>query len=49
MSQTLLTITGGMGILIFAYLLFSNGPASVNLLNAGFTGTNSLVKSLQGR
>ena len=49
MEQLALTVVGGMGILIFAYLLFSNGPNATNELNAGFNGTSTLVKALQGR
>lgn len=49
MQNLAMTVVGGMGILIFAYLLFSNGNAATNELNAGFNGTSSLVKALQGR
>lgn len=49
MSNIILTALGGIGILIFAYLLFSNGPNATSILNSGFSGTSSLVKVLQGR
>lgn len=49
MDHIILTVVGGMGILIFAYLLFSNGSAATSVLNSGFSGTTSLVKVLQGR
>lgn len=49
MEHVFLTIVGGIGILIFAYLLFSNGNAATQVLNSGFTGTSTLVKALQGR
>lgn len=49
MEHIVLTVVGGMGILIFAFLLFSNGPAATSVLNSGFSGTSSLVKALQGR
>lgn len=49
MENLAMTVVGGMGILIFAYLLFSNGSSATNELNAGFQGTSSLVKALQGR
>lgn len=49
MSSTMITILTGVGLLIFAYLLFSNAPGAVSLLNAGFSGANTSVKTLQGR
>lgn len=49
MKDMIMTIVGGMGLLIFAYLLFSNGGQAVSLLNAGFSGTDTTVKVLQGR
>jgi hypothetical protein len=49
MEQIVLTVVGGIGILIFAYLLFSNGKNATSLLNAGGSNTTSLVKALQGR
>lgn len=49
MEQIVLTVVGGMGILIFAYLLFSHGDATTQVLNSGFSGTSTLVKALQGR
>jgi len=49
MEHIILTVVGGIGILIFAYLLFSNPSASTGLLNAGFSGSSALVKALQGR
>ena len=49
MEHLALTVVGGIGILIFAYLLFSNGPAASTVLNSGFSGTSTLVKALQGR
>lgn len=48
MEHLMLTIVGGMGILIFAYLLFNNGDKATSLLNAGLNDTTSLVKALQG-
>lgn len=44
-----LTIVGGIGILIFAFLLFSNASGATSVLNSGFSGTSTLVKALQGR
>lgn len=49
MEQIALTVVGGIGILIFAYLLFSHPTAATSTLNAGFSGTSTLVKALQGR
>jgi len=49
MKELVLSITGGMGLLIFAYLLFSNKDASIGLLNGSFGGVDNTVKVLQGR
>ena len=49
MGHTIVTILSGMGLLIFAYLLFSNGSAATGLMNAGFSGGNQTIKTLQGR
>ena len=49
MGPTIVTILSGIGLLIFAYLLFSNGSAATGLMNAGFSGGNTTIKTLQGR
>ena len=49
MKEMLMGVVGGMGLLIFAYLLFANKSASIGLLNASFSGTNTLTKTLKGR
>lgn len=49
MKEMAMGIAGGMGLLIFAYLAFKNKDASLGLLNGGFTGVNTLTKTLQGR
>lgn len=49
MKELILSITGGMGLLIFAFLLFNNGNASIGLLNGSLSGINTTVKTLQGR
>lgn len=49
MEHIILTVVGGIGILIFAYLLFSHPSAATSTLNASFSGTSQLVKVLQGR
>lgn len=49
MEHLALTVVGGIGILIFAYLLFSHGSAATSVLNSGFSGSSSLIKALQGR
>jgi hypothetical protein len=36
-------------MLIFAYLLFSNGNAALGLMNGGFSGGNTTIRTLQGR
>lgn len=40
---------GGMGVLIFVYLLLAHGDASNSLLNTSVTGAGTLIKDLQGR
>lgn len=49
MKEVFLSVAGGMGLLIFAYLLFNNGNSAIGLLNSGFSGTDNTVKVLQGR
>jgi hypothetical protein len=49
MKNIVITVASGMGALIFAYLLFSNGNSAVALTNAVGGNINSGVKTLQGR
>ena len=49
MKEMIMGVAGGMGLLIFAYLLFKNSAASIGLLNGSFAGVNTLTKTLQGR
>jgi len=49
MKELVLTIAGGMGVLIFFYLLFDHGNSAVSLVNALGGTVNTNVKTLQGR
>jgi hypothetical protein len=49
MKEIVLTVFGGIGLLIFAYLLFAHGDSAVALLNSGGGQLSSNVKVLQGR
>jgi hypothetical protein len=49
MRELILTIAGGMGLLIFFYLLFMHGDSAVSLVNALGGTVNTNVKTLQGR
>lgn len=47
--NNIVTILTGIGLLIFAYLLLSNSKGAIGLLNSGFAGGNTTIKTLQGR
>jgi hypothetical protein len=49
MKELVITIATGIGLLIFAFLLFSNASGATSLLGASFTGGNATIKTLQGR
>lgn len=40
---------GGIGMLIFVYLVLSNGDESVNIIKALASSGTSAIKTLQGR
>jgi hypothetical protein len=49
MNETVVTVLSGIGLLIFAYLLFNNASGVTSILNASFTGGNKTISTLQGR
>lgn len=49
MKETIMGIVGGMGLLIFSYLVLSHGTESIGILNGTLGGSTSMVKTLQGR
>jgi hypothetical protein len=49
MKELIITLATGIGLLIFAYLLFSHASGATGLLNAGVSGTTTTIKALQGR
>jgi len=42
------TIVGGMGVLIFAYLVLSNATASTNIVTGVSSSAVNLIGALQG-
>ena len=49
MKELIFTIAGGMGFLIFGYLLFTHGDSAIGLTNALGTQVIGGTKVLQGR
>lgn len=45
----ILTVIGWIMALIFAYLLFTQAKGAVAVENATASGSNTLIRSLQGR
>ncbi len=43
------TIFGGIGLLIFAYLMVTNGPGVTSIIGQVSTSGTSLIGALQGR
>lgn len=48
-GKTLLAIVGGIGLLIFAGLILSNGTNAVSILDSVLAGTLNETKALQMR
>lgn len=49
MGDKIVAVLGGIGLLIFVYLLVSNGDAVVKIANSVLSNGNTLTKTLQGR
>jgi hypothetical protein len=47
--KTIHAVLFGIGMLILVYLGVKNAPGVTSILSTGFSGTNTLVTTLQGR
>jgi hypothetical protein len=49
MQDTIGHVLGGIGLLIFAFLILNNWKGANSLLGTGLNSGNSVIKTLQGR